>query len=213
MTKVLSGATFSDETAGRSNHHSIKHASPELLSAKTLDSGTRREQQESLAAVQRQIQHFTALRQNRSTFQRSDQILGEDLLFLSAVEEADGYTAVGVELLHVLKYICVNLIAVRKICRKHDRLLMNRMLGGYYNRARIITRADNYSYREGTETLGGLVARVSGDVYEAHPALLGQMNHYKLIGVYDRKIQRLANSRTVQVISSCLAFSLSEYEM
>lgn len=57
------------------------------------------------------------------------------------------------------------------------------------------------------------MARVSGDIYEAHPALIGQMNHYKLVGVYDKKIQKLANSRTVQVVSTCLALSLSEYEV
>jgi hypothetical protein len=170
---------------------------------------------ENIEIVRQQIAHFTLLRKNRQLFQRNEQILGEDMLFLSAVEEADAYTTVGVELMHVLKYICVNLIAVRKICRKHDRLLMNRMLGGYYQRVR--TRGDvqtSYSQNiKGVRTLGGLVARVSGDIYEAHPALIGQMNHYKLVGVYDKKIQKLANSRTVQVVSTCLALSLSEYEV
>ena len=33
------------------------------------------------------------------------------------------------------------------------------------------------------------------------------MTYYKLIGVYDRKIQKLANSRTVQVVFSCLALA------
>ena len=46
----------------------------------------------------------------------------------------DAYTAIGVELMHLLKYVCVNIIAVRKICKKHDKLLSNRMLGGYYQR-------------------------------------------------------------------------------
>lgn len=194
MPKSFSGA-LSDDT-------------PTNVTARTKD-------MEKLQKVRRQITHFTALRKRRAVFQRNEQILGEDLLFLPAVEETDGYTAVGVELMHVLKYICVNLIAVRKICRKHDRLLMNRMLGGYYQRIR--TRGDvqnSYSHNiEGVTTLGGMVARISGDIYEAHPALIGQMNHYKLIGVYDKKIQKLANSRTVQVVSSCLALSLSEYEL
>jgi hypothetical protein len=168
----------------------------------------------TLKAVRRQIDHFTELRNTRPVFLRNDHILGEDLLLISAVEEADGYTAVGVELMHVLKFICVNLIAVRKICRKHDRLLMNRMLGGYYHRTR--TRGSsrgNYSHIEDADTLGGLLARVSGDIYEAHPALIGQMNHFKLVGVYDKKIQKLANSRTVQVVSSCLALALAESEV
>lgn len=195
MPQSFSGGRLSDDTTT-------------IITARTRD-------MEGMQLVRRQIAHFAALRKTRAVFQRNEQILGEDMLFLSAVEEADGYTAVGVELMHVLKYICVNLIAVRKICRKHDRFLMNRMLGGYYQRVR--TRGDvqnSYSHNiEGVKTLGGMVARISGDIYEAHPALIGQMNHYKLVGVYDKKIQKLANSRTVQVVSSCLALSLSEYEV
>jgi hypothetical protein len=44
---------------------------------------------------------FTELRNTRPVFLRNDHILGEDMLLISAVEEADGYTAVGVELMHV----------------------------------------------------------------------------------------------------------------
>jgi hypothetical protein len=161
-----------------------------------------------LSAARRQIARYAEIRRSRPTFQRNDHILGEDLLFLSAIEEADGFTAVGVELMHVLRYICINLIAVRKICKRHDRLLMNRMLGGYYHRL----KGDTLHLRD-ARTLGGLVAQASGDIYEAHPAVIAQMRHYKLEGVYDKKIQKLANSRTVQVISSCLALALSEYEV
>lgn len=178
------------------------------------ESAARHKDRQTVTMVRRQIAQFSELRKNRSLFARNEQILGEDMLFLSVVEEADAYTAVGVELLHVLKYICVNLIAVRKICRKHDRLLMNRMLGGYYHRVRTAGTRKSFSHNiEEEHTLGGLIARVSADIYEAHPALIGQMNHYKLVGVYDKKIQKLANSRTVQVVSSCLALSLSEYEV
>lgn len=164
------------------------------------------ETQEKFEATTRKIAHFQEIRRERSIFQRNDHIVGEDLLLISAVDEADAFSAVGVELLHILKYICVNLIAVRKICKKHDRLLMNRMLGGYYHRKRT-TRS-----QEDT-TLGGLIAHVAGDIYEAHPDLIGLVNNGKLIGIYDLKIQQLANSRTVKVVSSCLALALSEYEV
>ena len=43
--------------------------------------------------------------------------------------------------------------------------------------------------------------------------LFRSANNGKLIGVYDLKIQQLANSRTVKVVSSCLALALSEYEV
>ena len=58
--------------------------------------------------------------------------MGEDLLLLSAVDEADGFTAVGVELMHVLRYVCVNLVAVRKICRK---LALDTCLTNHYTEA------------------------------------------------------------------------------
>ena len=208
LPNTMSGDRLSEESpATRSDQDDG------LLSRK--DATARSRDIETIRVVRRQIAHFEELRKNRAVFARNDQILGEDLLFLSAVEEADGYTAVGVELIHVLKYCCVNLIAVRKICRKHDRLLMQRMLGGYYQRIRANSDAQtSYSRNiEGVETLGGLVAQVSGDIYEAHPVLIGHMSHYKLVGVYDKKIAKLANSRTVQVVSSCLALSLSEYEV
>ena len=158
---------------------------------------------EKVDAMRRQIEHFEELRRERPIFQRNDQIVGEDLLLVSAVDEADAYSAVGVELMHILKYICVNVIAVRKICRKHDRLLMNRMLGGFYHRKVTSTAQEE-------KTLGGLIARVAGDLYEVHQT---PFNTGKLVGVYDLKIQQLANSRTVKVVSSCLALALSEYEV
>jgi hypothetical protein len=161
-------------------------------------------QTELLESTRRKIEHFEDIRRKRPIFQRNDHIVGEDLLLVSAVDEADAYSAVGVELIHILKYICVNVIAVRKICRKHDKLLMNRMLGGYYHRKRTIRAQEE-------QTLGGLIANAAGDI--PHPPLMGLVNHGKLMGVYDLKIQHLANSRTVKVISSCLALALSEYEV
>lgn len=37
-------------------------------------------------------------------------------------------------LLSLARFRCVNIIAVRKICVKHDRLLSNRMMGDYYHK-------------------------------------------------------------------------------
>jgi SPX domain len=187
-------------------------------------------------SAKRHLDHFEKLRRNKPIFQRSGNIMGEDLLLLSAVDEADGYTAVGVELMHVLRFICVNLIAARKICRKHDRLLMNRMLGGYYHHLKLLAAAEGSSTWSGkrlpsgvpqhnaqsfrdehvqnAQTLGGLLARESADIFEPHhPAVIGQVTNYKLTGLYDANLQQLANSRTVQVISSCLVLALSEYEV
>ena len=207
--KILGGNREADQRATSSIRVSIDAARSMMSSVRTPKVGSSSRKTSvtvPISMVRRKISRFQDIRNSRPVFQRNDHILGEDMLFLSAVEEADGYTAVAVELLHLLRYICVNLIAVRKICRKHDRLLMNRMLGGYYHRARGPGGGSG-------RTLGGMMALSSNDVFEAHPALVGQINHFKLVGIYDTKIQNIANSRTVQVVSSCLASALSEYEV
>jgi len=197
-------------TAKRASMARESHRREQMPSEKARNS--------ALDAAHRQISHFTAIRCEKPTFQRNDHIVGEDLLLLSAVDEADGYTAVGVELMHVLRFICVNVIAVRKICRKHDRLLMNRMLGGYYQRKRkqLESGSDTAKLRKQQKqslTLGSIVSRSLGEDCEVDPATMTGMNQNKLVGVYDLKVQGLANSPTVQVVSSCLALALSEYEV
>ena len=156
------GSDEQDAVRIRKSQGKRKAANKKTSSKSEQHSNGSRVQEYANAAALRQIAHFTELRKRRPIFLRNDQILGEDMLLISAVEEVDGYTAVGVELLHVLRFICVNLIAVRKICAKHDRLLMNRMLGGYYHRTRMGPQAI-----EDARTLGGLIARNSGDIYEA----------------------------------------------
>jgi hypothetical protein len=164
---VFSGLTSEDLT-GRTGRSRATSQTASLKTAVRKDSDVF--PLDDRAGVLRQILHFTELRQRRPIFLRNDQILGEDMLLMSAVEEADGYTAVGAELMHVLRFILVNLVAVKKICKKHDRLLMQRMLGGYYQRTRAHhDSVDRYSHIEDAHTLGGLVARVSGDIYDAHP--------------------------------------------
>ncbi|KAI2509344.1 SPX domain [Fragilaria crotonensis] len=121
--------------------------------------------------------------------------------------------------MHLLRFICVNVIAVRKICRKHDRLLMNRMLGGYYHRKRQqnqmqteMNDVEKQGETPNTFTLGGIVSRSLGDS-NARQVFVTGINQNKLTGLYDTKIQQLANSNTVQDISSSIALALSEYEV
>eukprot|EP00522_Entomoneis_paludosa_P001098 CAMPEP_0172466868 /NCGR_PEP_ID=MMETSP1065-20121228/57300_1 /TAXON_ID=265537 /ORGANISM="Amphiprora paludosa, Strain CCMP125" /LENGTH=1447 /DNA_ID=CAMNT_0013223813 /DNA_START=92 /DNA_END=4435 /DNA_ORIENTATION=- len=221
VPNVFSVGGVSDGPSGERRKTREKHTPQKTTRKKNSprsedqNSNQSRVQEYANAAVRRQIAHFTELRKRRPVFLRNDQILGEDMLLISAVEEVDGYTAVSVELLHVLRYICVNLIAVRKICLKHDRLLMNRMLGGYYQRyaRNLHGRRAQYTHIEDAQTLGAVIAVSGGDIYEAHPSTISNMSQFKLVGLYDRKIQKLANSRTVQVVSSCLALALSEYEV
>lgn len=152
----------SDEAGSRDQPHTfsaVSTADMESVRSNSHHSKNLRKISKAVSSAARRLEHYTNIRKSRPVFQRNDHILGEDLLFLSAIEEADGFTAVGVELLHVLRFICVNLIAVRKICRKHDRLLMNRMLGGYYNRMRSSQNNNGSNSHLGdANTLGGLVS-------------------------------------------------------
>lgn len=69
----------------------------------------------------------------------TDHFLGEESILVSAVDEVDAYVQVGIEVLHLLRYICVNAMAARKILKKHDKLLANRMMGSHYKRLRANT--------------------------------------------------------------------------
>ena len=58
------------------------------------------------------------------------------------------------------------------------------------------------------------VAHSGSRLKEQSSSLKANISYFShRVGLYDRKIQKLANSRTVQVISSCLALALSEYEV
>lgn len=106
---------------------------------------------------------------------------------------------------------CVNIIAVRKICRKHDRLLSNRMLGGYYQR--LAAEANKSHSSKKNHDLFQL------NENEAHPQFGGtllsptttQSTGY-ISGIYDTKIQHIANSTTMQTVSSSLAIALADFE-
>lgn len=191
--------------------------------------------------VVRQIQHGEQLRTARPTFQRAEHVLDDDFLLLSAVDEADAFAAVGVELMHLLRYICVNTIAVRKICKKHDRLLANRMLGGYYHRLREQRKINEKNFKKlGLRTGHGRfrghnksllawqkqegLSGLDGGASDGQAPLLGRMfasstgnelegNLDKITGVVDVRVQELANSSTIEMISSVLAFALAEYEI
>lgn len=239
MARSLSA--FRDMQEGRQplydHDHRHSKAKSGSDSQRHYETSSPNKKHDGFTSAKRHLDHFEKIRRNRPIFQRNGNIMGEDLLLLSAVDEADGYTAVGVELMHVLRFISVNLIAVRKICRKHDRLLMNRMLGGYYQHLKMLAMSESNNllrsqefgdngatknrpqayqdaHVQNAQALGGILARESGDIFETHhPAVIGQVNNYKLVGLYDANLQQLANSRTVQVISSCLVLALSEYEV
>ncbi|KAL7552470.1 hypothetical protein ACHAWF_015723 [Thalassiosira exigua] len=165
---------------------------------------------ESREDTRKQIILRDRLRISRPMFQKAD-FLGEDFSLLSAVDEADAYTAVGVELMHLLKYVCVNIVAARKICKKHDRLLSNRMLGGYYQRLAAEANRSHNNRKDGQHRLLRLKL--------AHPQFGGtlsnpsapQSNGY-ILGIYDTKIQHIANSTTMQTVSCSLAIALSDFE-
>lgn len=151
----------------------------------------------------RHIKIGEELRCAKPTFQRSDNVLGEDFLLMSAVDEADAYTTTGVEFLHLLKFICVNTIAIRKLCRKHDRLLASRMLGGYYYRLKK-SQPNSYAISEFRNRRNYRQQQRSGKV---------EMREHRLSGVYDSMVMSLANNSVAEDLSDSLYLALSEYEV
>ena len=162
-----------------------------------LDGNVRRLKSDTSSETKKQIMLRDRLRISKPMFQKAD-FLGEDFSLLSAVDEADAYTAVGVELMHLLKYVCVNIISVRKICRKHDRLLSNRMLGGYYQQLAMETnKSQGFNSQH--------------HFFHLNEARSQQFGGY-IAGLYDIKIQQIANSTTMQTVSSSLALALADFE-
>ncbi len=157
----------------------------------------------------RQLKIAEELRIAKPIFQRSDYVLGDDFLLLSAVDEADAYTTVGVEFLHLLKFIVVNAIAVRRLCRKHDRLLASRMLGGYYHRLDEAQAAIDANYR--CRSASGKNQNSSFEKYLMNSSL--NPNQHKLTGVFDSIILCLANNSVADDLSQSLHVALSEYEV
>jgi hypothetical protein len=191
----------SDEEDG-GGHHASDASSSSDGEAQNLDITIEQD-----ASTRRQIIMRDRMRMMRPLFQKAD-FLGEDFSLLSAVDEADAYAAVGVELMHLLKFVCVNIIAVRKICKKHDRLLSNRMLGGYYQRlAAEAKKSQNahggyHQFHWNEPQFGGTLS---------NPAASSSNGGY-IYGIYDTKIQHIANSTTMQTVSSSLSIALADFE-
>lgn len=188
----------SDEEDG-GGHHASDASSSSDGEAQNLDITIEQD-----AATRRQIIMRDRMRMMRPLFQKAD-FLGEDFSLLSAVDEADAYTAVGVELMHLLKYVCVNIIAVRKICKKHDRLLSNRMVGGYYKRLAAEAKK-SHNQRGFHHQLHWNEPQFGGTL--SNPSSAGGY----IYGIYDTKIQHIANSTTMQTVSSSLSIALADFE-
>eukprot|EP00957_Ditylum_brightwellii_P062075 4711013-Ditylum_brightwellii.AAC.1 len=54
----------------------------------------------------RQIHQNEHLQLSQSMLQRNGNVVGEDFLLLSAVDEADTYVMAAVDLMHLLRFIC-----------------------------------------------------------------------------------------------------------
>jgi len=217
-------ASSSDEDEGydltsccssSSDGNSRKHSGDDLGSQGRFSSRGRAfhsdSSNEKEATTRRQIVLRDRLRISRHLFQKAD-FLGEDFSLLSAVDEADAYTAIGVELIHLLKFVCVNIIAVRKICKKHDRLLANRMLGDYYHR-----QIKKKSQKEHSNAKKAQLKH--GSIIWNEPQFGGALSNHSLqdtggytVGIFDKKIQHIANSTTMQTVSSSLAIALADFE-
>ena len=99
------GDNISCTSSDEDNHHHIQahfdHSDREHERHRRHQSDSSNEKD---AATKRQLVVRDRLRIGRPLFQKAG-FLGEDFSLLSAVDEADAYTAIGVELLHLLKFV------------------------------------------------------------------------------------------------------------
>lgn len=182
------------------------------------------DQQSAKSTTLRQLRLAEHLRMTRPIF-RSDQVLGEDFLLLSAVDEADAFAAVGVEFLHLLRFICINAIAIRKLCKKHDRLLSNRMLGGYYHKLHNKPEHEDYEVPKSGNDFESTPRRNNTTFHKSSNRTLNgyrstinvksrkKERNNMLLGTYDSQVQALANSLVANTLFNNLGLALTEFEI
>jgi hypothetical protein len=100
----------------------------------------------------------------------------------------DSYTVLGVELLHLLRYICVNAMGIRKILKKHNKLLAK------YS----AQFAHSAEFRDRSDWDKSLVQ--------------GQSSDYRLVGGADGHLQQLANSNSMAAVNASLISALAGFE-
>ena len=95
----------------------------------------------------------------------------------------DSYTALGVEVLHLLRYICVNAMGIRKLLKKHDKLLF---------------------------TFGSSIPTVLE--HQLAWEKTGVRRGERLPGGPDDHIQQLANSNSIAALNASLVSALAGFE-
>jgi hypothetical protein len=100
----------------------------------------------------------------------------------------DSYTVLGVELLHIIRYICVNAMGIRKILKKYNKLLAN------YS----AQFAHSTEFRDRSHWDKSLVQ--------------GQSSDYRLSGGADGHLQQLANSNSMAAVNASLISALAGFE-
>jgi hypothetical protein len=100
----------------------------------------------------------------------------------------DSYTVLGIELLHILRYICVNAMGIRKILKKHNKLLAK------YS----AQFAHSAEFRDRSDWDKSLVQ--------------GQSSDYRLVGGADGHLQQLANSNSMAAVNASLIYALAGFE-
>jgi hypothetical protein len=100
----------------------------------------------------------------------------------------DSYTVLGVELLHILRYICVNAMGIRKILKKHNKLLAKYSAQFAYSA----------EFRDRSDWDKSLVQSQSSD--------------YRLAGGADGHLQQLANSNSMAAVHASLISALAGFE-
>ena len=115
-----------------------------------------------------------------------------DGLFTGALNDLDSYSALGVELLHLLRFVCVNAMAVRKILKKHDKLLAQQKLGGYY-------QSEDAKEKKRHK-------RDRSKMPFSNPS-------HRLVGAADVQLQQLANSDSIAGITASLDAALSNVSL
>jgi hypothetical protein len=125
-----------------------------------------------------------------------------DQLITKTDTTTDAYTALGVELLHLLRFICVNAMGFRKILKKHDKITFRAAPHGHHEHegrheehARLLNGPeDNLQHLANSDSVAAIHSSLLAALVELEAAQKGSMEVYQAVEEGNARKDFLRNS-------------------
>ena len=126
--------------------------------------------------------------------------------YTDSTHKADHFTEQGVELLHLLRFICVNAMAFRKILKKHNKTMIQWSDKSNYYKYTTTSTAQNHDRKQHHKQSSSFF----GSFMSTNYSYSNSSHLMTLLGGPEDHLQQLANSESVAAIHSSLKQALQE---